>query len=101
MDLSENFQKEAARILGRDISVAEKGTVTSLDAFTAADLAEIRKLGKRGDVLAVAYICFRLKPNISLSTVGFYYSSVFKEGMSVQHFLELMGEPSTEKKSAL
>ena len=42
MDLSENFQKEAVRILGRDISVAEKDTVTSLDAFTAADVAEIR-----------------------------------------------------------
>ena len=42
MDLSENFQKEAVRIPGRDISVAEKGTVTSLDAFTAADVAEIR-----------------------------------------------------------
>lgn len=45
MDLSENSQKDAARILGRDISAAEKGGIISLDAFTETDVAEIRKLG--------------------------------------------------------
>ena len=92
MDLSENFQKDAVRILGRDISAAEHGSVMSFDAFTEADLAEFRKLGKRGDVLAVAYISFRLKPNIPLSRVGFYYSSVIKGGMPVQDCLDLLGE---------
>lgn len=93
MDLSENFQKDAARLLGRDISATEKGTVVSFAAFTEADFAEIRKLGKRGDLLAIAYISFRLKPNIGISKVGFFYSSVFKEGMPLQSWLDLVGEP--------
>lgn len=100
MDLSENFQKQAAQVLGRDISAAEQGTVMSLEAFSEADVAELRELGKHGTVLTVAYICFRLKSNISLSLVGSYYSSVIKEGMPVQRWLDLINdEPSPEKKS--
>jgi hypothetical protein len=67
----------------------------SLDAFTAADVAEIRKLAEQsGSLLAVRYIRFRLKPKISLSTVKVYFSSVIQGGEPVQEFMDVLNNPS-------
>lgn len=99
MDLREDQIKKISRIFGREISAAEQGNVMGLEAFTEADIVEMRKFGPNNSILAICYIRFRLKPNTRLGTVGFYYSSVFNEGMSVKKCLELLKIPSNPASS--
>jgi hypothetical protein len=100
MDLRGDQIKKISQIFGREISAAEQGNVIGLEAFTEADIAEMRKFGPNNSILAICYIRFRLKPNTRLGTVGFYYSSVFNEGMPVKKCLEILEIRATPHHSA-
>jgi hypothetical protein len=62
-------------VLGRDVS-PEEGAIHSFNAFTAADLADVRQLASASGVYAISYIRFKLSGTPSLAAAIEFYQDV-------------------------
>ncbi len=95
MDLSAELKKRIEIAIGREISSSEQGGVDSFLKLSEIDIHEINLLERSSGVLAISYIRFKLRGNVTLSLATSFYSSVIQQGVPAKEWLRgLNGEVS-------
>ncbi len=61
MDLDTEKKELIGRALGRVLLPHEQGNVASLEALAGLDLSEVRTLRKRGVMVAILYVLYRVR----------------------------------------
>jgi molybdate-binding protein len=87
MELSEDLRKKIELVIGRKLLPDEQGGVNGFLGFSKEDIAEIHLLEQRSGVLAISYIRYRLKAEVTLDQVVSYYGSVIQQGLAVEEWL--------------
>lgn len=86
-NINPDTKGKISKALGKDIALFGEGSTESFADFSESDLDDLRKLEKKGGVLAVSYIKYRLKIRAELNLIVAFYASVIQQGIPLDEWV--------------